>query len=126
MSDQFDLSSILSQAMQMQEQFAEAQADAANAVVTGSAGGGAVKITITGSIQILDVTISPEAVDPADVEMLEDLVRAALIDAITQVDQLQQASMGSIDLGALGGLAGFGSDADFVETIAIDEGPERS
>lgn len=126
MSDQFDLSSILSQAMQMQEQFAEAQADVANAVVTGSAGGGAVKITITGSIQILDVTISPEAVDPADVEMLEDLVRAALIDAITQVDQLQQASMGSIDLGALGGLAGFGSDTDFVETIAIDEGPERS
>jgi len=126
MSDQFDLSSILSQAMQMQEQFAEAQADAANAVVTGSAGGGVVQITITGSIQILDVKISPEAVDPADVEMLEDLVRAALIDAITQVDQLQQASMGSIDLGALGGLAGFGSDTGIVETIAIDEGPERS
>jgi DNA-binding YbaB/EbfC family protein len=126
MSDQFNLSSILSQAMQMQEQFAEAQADAANAVVTGSAGGGVVQITITGSIQILDVKISPEAVDPADVEMLEDLVKAALIDAITQVDQLQQASMGSIDLGALGGLAGFGSDAGIVETIAIDEGPERS
>jgi hypothetical protein len=125
MSDQFDLSSILSQAMQMQEQFAEAQADAANAVVTGSAGGGVVQITITGSIQILDVTISPEAVDPAEIEMLEDLVKAALIDAITQVDQLQQASMGSIDLGALGGFAGFGGDAGIVETIAIDEGPER-
>jgi DNA-binding YbaB/EbfC family protein len=125
MSDQFDLSSILSQAMQMQEQFAEAQADAANAVVTGSAGGGVVQITITGSIQILDVTISPEAVDPADLGMLEDLVKAALIDAITQVDQLQQASMGSIDLGALGGFAGFGGDADIVDTIAIDEGPER-
>ncbi|CAB4601165.1 unannotated protein [freshwater metagenome] len=125
MSDQFDLSSILSQAMQMQEQFAEAQADAANAVVTGSAGGGVVQITITGSIQILDVTISPAAVDPADLGMLEDLVKAALIDAITQVDQLQQASMGSIDLGALGGFAGFGGDADIVDTIAIDEGPER-
>ena len=125
MSDQFDLSSILSQAMQMQEQFAEAQADAANAVVTGSAGGGVVQITITGSIQILDVTISPAAVDPADLGMLEDLVKAALIDAITQVDQLQQASMGSIDLGALGGFAGFGGDAGIVETIAIDEGPER-
>ncbi len=124
MSDQFDLNSILSQAMQMQEQFAEAQATAANAVVTGSAGGGVVQITITGSIQVLDVSISPAAVDPTDLGMLEDLVKAALIDAITQIDQLQQASMGSIDIGALGGLAGFGEPGKVFDTIALDEGPE--
>ena len=125
MSDQFDLNSILSQAMEMQEQFAEAQATAANAVVTGSAGGGVVQITMTGSIQILDVNISPAAVDPTDLGMLEDLVKAALIDAVTQIDQLQQASMGSIDMGALGGLAGFGDGGNVFDTIALDEGPEH-
>ena len=125
MSDQFDLNSILSQAMDMQEQFAEAQAAAANAVVIGSAGGGVVQITMTGSIQILDVSISPAAVDPADLGMLEDLVKAALIDAVTQIDQLQQASMGSIDMGALGGLAGFGDGGNVFDTIALDEDPEH-
>ena len=87
MSDQFDLNALLSQAMDMQSQLMEAQASAAEAEVTGSAGGGAVEITVTGSMQFLDVTISPDAVDPDDVTMLEDLVLAALNDAVAQIDQ---------------------------------------
>jgi nucleoid-associated protein EbfC len=107
-SDQFDINALLSQAMEMQNQLMEAQAEAAEAEITGRAGGGAVEITVTGSMQFLDVAISPEAVDPDDVGMLEDLVLAALNDAIAQIDALQRSSMGSLDLGALGGMTGFG------------------
>ena len=106
MSDQFDLNALLNQAMEMQSQLMDAQAQAADAEVTGRSGGGAVEITVTGSMQFLDVTISPEAVDPGDVAMLEDLVLAALNDAIAQIDEMQRSSMGGIDLGALGGMAG--------------------
>jgi len=107
-SDQFDLNALLNQAMDMQSQLMEAQAQAAEAEVTGRAGGGAVEITVTGSMQFLDVTIRPDAVDPDDVGLLEDLVLAALNDAVAQIDALQRSSIGGLDLGALGGLAGFG------------------
>jgi DNA-binding YbaB/EbfC family protein len=110
-SDQFDLNALLSQAMEMQSQLMEAQAQAAEAEITGSAGGGAVEITVTGSMQFLDVTIRPDAVDPDDVGMLEDLVLAALNDAVAQIDAMQRSSMGGIDLGALGGMAGLGDPA---------------
>lgn len=107
MSDQFDLNAMLSQAMEMQSQLMEAQAEAAQAEITGRAGGGAVEITVTGSMQFLDVSISPDAVDPDDVGMLEDLVLAALNDAIAQIDALQRSSIGTLDLGALGAIPGF-------------------
>lgn len=111
MSDQFDLNALLNQAMEMQSQLIEAQAQAAEAEVTGTAGGGAVEVTVTGSMQFLDVTIRPDAVDPDDVAMLEDLVLAALNDAVAQVDAMQRSSMPAIDLGALG-LGGLGGPAD--------------
>jgi DNA-binding YbaB/EbfC family protein len=107
-SDQFDLNALLSQAMEMQSQLMEAQAQAAEAEISGRAGGGAVEITVTGSMQFLDVTIQPDAVDPDDVGLLEDLVLAALNDAVAQIDAMQRSSMGGIDLGALGDMAGFG------------------
>jgi nucleoid-associated protein EbfC len=138
-SDQFDINALLNQAMEMQSQLMDAQAQAADAEVTGRAGGGAVEITVTGSMQFLDVTISPAAVDPDDVAMLEDLVLAALNDAVAQIDALQQASMP--DLGALGGMAGlagfpgseggafpgFGGvlDAEATEATGPDTEPER-
>jgi DNA-binding YbaB/EbfC family protein len=109
-SDQFDLNALLNQAMEMQSQLIEAQAQAAEAEVTGTAGGGAVEITVTGSMQFVDVTISPDAVDPDDVAMLEDLVLAALNDAVAQIDAMQRASMPAIDLGSLG-LGGLTDDA---------------
>jgi DNA-binding YbaB/EbfC family protein len=108
MSDAPDLGKLLAQAQEMMA----AQADAAEQVVTGQAGGGAVRIQVTGGGEFQSVTISPEAVDPDDVEMLQDLVLAALHDASAQVQQLQQGALGGMmgDLGLDGLLGGGGSE----------------
>ena len=111
MSEQFDLNALLNQAMEMQNQLMEAQAEAAEAEVVGRAGGGAVEITVTGSMQFVDVTISAEAVDPDDVATLEDTVLAALHDAMAQIEALQRSSLGDLDLGVLGGLTGIAPGA---------------
>ncbi|MEZ5229567.1 MAG: YbaB/EbfC family nucleoid-associated protein [Acidimicrobiales bacterium] len=77
-------------------------------VVTGTAGGGKVSIEMTGGGQFVSVSIAPDVVDPDDVELLEELVLAALHNATSQVADLQQEAMGGIDLGGLdlGGLLG--------------------
>ena len=97
-----DLGALLEQAQQMQQQLMDAQA-AADQVVEGHAGGGVVKVTVTGAMEFHSVTIDPDAVDPSDVTMLEDLVLAAIHDAVNQVQALQQQSLGGFG-GALGGL----------------------
>jgi DNA-binding YbaB/EbfC family protein len=99
-----DLNSLLKQAQQMQEQMAEAQATAAEQVVEGQAGGGVVKVAVTGGLEFRSVTIDPAAVDPDDVEMLQDLVLAAVHDAVGKANQLSQQAMGGLDLGDLGRL----------------------
>ena len=95
-----DFGSLLGQAQQMME----ASANAAAEVVEGVAGGGAVRVAVNGRFEFQSVTIAPEAVDPSDVTMLEDLVLAALNDATAQIAENQQSVMG--DLGGLGGLSG--------------------
>jgi DNA-binding YbaB/EbfC family protein len=102
-----DLSQLLQQAQAMQQQLMDAQAQAAEQVVEGVAGGGVVRITVTRDMHNESVTIDPHAVDPADVEMLQDLVLAAIHDAVARVNELQQESMGGLG-GALGGLLGGG------------------
>ncbi len=97
-----DLGSLMEQASQMQAQLAEAQAEAASQVVEGAAGGGAVKVTVTGAGEFRSVSIDPGAVDPDDVGLLEDLVLAALHDATAQVRDLQAGAMGGLG-GLLGG-----------------------
>ncbi len=104
----FDMGSLLEQAMEMQQQLLAAQAEAAEAVVEGHAGGGAVTIRVSGAMVFQSVTIAPEVVDPDDVELLADLILAALHDATDQIAQLQQSSMGGLDLGAMGGALGLG------------------
>ena len=71
-------------AQQMQAEMARAQAELAQLTVEGTAGGGAVKVVATGQQEIVSITIDPEVVDPEDVEMLQDLVLAAVTDALTQ------------------------------------------
>ena len=106
MSDQGpDLGALLQQAQQMQQQLMEAQAAAAEQVHEGVAGGGAVHITVTGGMEFRSVTIRPDAVDPNDVDMLQDLVLAALHDAVNKVNAAQQQALGGLG-GALGGLLG--------------------
>ena len=130
MSDSFDLNAILGQAMEMQQQLLEAQAQAAEAEVTGHAGGGAVAITVSGGMEFRRVEIRPDAVDPDDVTMLEDLVLAALNDAMTQIGEMQQSSLGGLDLGALpdlggmGGLGGLGGPAAPGEGFSLDALPD--
>jgi DNA-binding YbaB/EbfC family protein len=83
---------LLEQAQQMMAK----QAEAAEQEVEGVAGGGAVRIRATGTGQVLSVSISPEAVDPDDVPMLEDLVLAALHDVNAQLAEVQRAAMGPL------------------------------
>ena len=85
-----DLGALLEQAQQMQQQLMDAQAAAAEQMHEGVSGGGAVHITVTGSMEFRSVSIRPDAVDPNDVEMLQDLVLAALHDAVHKVNAAQQ------------------------------------
>jgi len=101
-----DLGALLEQASSMQQHLADAQEQAAATEVEGVAGGGVVKITATGDGTFKTVTIDPDAVDPADVDMLQDLILAALHDVTVKVQELQAASVGGLDLGGLGGLLG--------------------
>ena len=103
MPQQPDINSLLKQAQKMQQQLMEAQQQAAEQVVEGAAGGGVVKVTVTGAMEFRSVKIDPAAVDPDDVEMLEDLVLAAIHDAMAKVQDLSQEAMGGLDLGGLGG-----------------------
>ncbi len=99
----FDLSGLLAQAQSMQQQLLEAQANVATQEVEGQAGGGVVKVRVTGGFEFQSVTIDPSVVDPADVEMLQDLVLAGVRDALAKVNELNAQAMGGFG-GALGGL----------------------
>jgi nucleoid-associated protein EbfC len=91
----------------MQQQLVAAQEELARAEVTGSAGGGLVTATMTGGGDVTAVTIAPAAVDPDDLETLQDLVVAALHDAKRAVDELAARTMGPL-AGGLGGGPGEG------------------
>lgn len=83
-------------AREMQANMAKAQAELAEATVEGTAGGGAVVVILTGTQDIKDIRISKEAVDPEDIETLQDLVRAAFNDALTKSRELAAARLGSV------------------------------
>jgi DNA-binding YbaB/EbfC family protein len=94
---------MLKQAQKMQQQLAVAQAELAEAELTGTAGGGLVTVTITGAGEITAIKIDPKAVDPEDVETLEDLVLAAVHNASEAVRTLTEEKMGPVT-GGMGGL----------------------
>ena len=91
-----NMNQIMKQAQAMQRQLNEAQAKLAESEVTGSAGGGMVEVVLKGDKTPVSVAIKPQAVDPDDVEMLEDLVLAAFNDAISQADALSKELMGPL------------------------------
>jgi DNA-binding YbaB/EbfC family protein len=99
-----DMAQLLKQAQKMQEQLAAAQEELANTEVTGSAGGELVTATMTGSGELTALTIAPAAVDPDDVETLQDLVVAAVRDAQRAVNELAAQTMGPVTGGLGGGL----------------------
>ena len=99
-----DLGSLLDQAQRLQEQLLSAQAAAADTVVEGRAGGGQVVVTMTGEGEPLSVRIDPAVVVPTESDVLEDLVLAAMRDAVDQARQLSHEALGGLgDL--LGGSA---------------------
>lgn len=87
---------ILRQAQELQARLARAQQELEKATVVGTAGGGVVKITMTGHQKVQGVEIAPEAVESKDVEMLQDLVMAAMNDALEKSQQLAQSRLGAI------------------------------
>jgi DNA-binding YbaB/EbfC family protein len=97
-----NMNELLKQAQKMQEQLLAARAEAETQEVEGQAGGGMVKVRVTGGMEFMGVTIDPSAVDPDDVGMLEDLVLAAIRDAVTKAGQISEQAMGGLDLGGLG------------------------
>jgi DNA-binding YbaB/EbfC family protein len=100
-----DINKLMQQAQQMQEQLAQAQEEAATQVVEASAGGGMVTVKATGAGEITEIKIKPEAVDPDDVEVLEDMVLAAVNEAMRSAESLMQSKLGGLAGGL--GLPGF-------------------
>lgn len=95
------MNQIMRQAQQAAQQMQQVQEELANTVVEGTAGGGMVTVQVTGSRDVKSISISPDAVDPEDVEMLEDLIVAALQDAMNQAEQLSASKLGDMGLGGL-------------------------
>ncbi len=99
-----NMNNLMKQAQKMQKQMEEAQKALEEKEFTAAAGGGAVSVTMNGKHEVLSVKIQPDAVDPDDVEMLEDLVMAAVNEVLRKIDDEQASSMSRMT----GGLGGFG------------------
>jgi DNA-binding YbaB/EbfC family protein len=110
----FDMSNLLAQAQAMQSQLMEAQANLESQEIEGSAGGGLVTALVSGTGDLLSLTIKPQAVDPDDTETLADLIVAAVRDASENAKQVAAQAMGPLAGGLGGGLPGldgFGAGA---------------
>ena len=118
-----NLQKMLAEAQAMLAQQQEAQEKLKEQTVDASAGGGMVKVVFSGDMRLQELTIDPDAVDPEDVEMLQDLIIAALNEAIRKAEELQQSQLGgpeaaggfdpmsaleSLGLGGMGGMGGLG------------------
>ena len=98
-----NMQQLMKQAQKMQQQMAAAQEQLAAAELTGTSGGGLVTVTVNGAGEVLAMKIDPKAVDPDDVESLEDLVLAAIRDGARAAQELTATTMGPVS-GAMGGL----------------------
>ena len=87
---------MLARLQQMQERMMKAQEELKEQMSEGSAGGGAVSITVSGGLKVQSLKIAPEVVDPNDIEMLEDLVTAAVNEALQGVQALQMQQLGGL------------------------------
>ena len=102
-----NIQKMMKEAQKMQERLAKAQSDLAEQSIEVSAGGGKVSVTVNGAGDITAIKISPDVVDPQDVEMLEDLVLSGIREAQDASRKLQADTMGKVT-GGLGGLPGLG------------------
>jgi DNA-binding YbaB/EbfC family protein len=105
MPKQPDFGAILKQAQQMQADMAKAQEELKNETVEATVGGGMIHVRMSGDLQLQEIKIDPEAVDPEDVDMLQDMVLAAVNEAIRSAQELASSKMNQAagGLGELGG-----------------------
>ena len=99
-----DFEKLMRQAQQMQEQMSKAQEELARETVEASAGGGMVTVKATGSLEIKEIKIAPQAIDADDPELLADMVLAAVNEALRSAQKLVESKLGS----AMGGMQGLG------------------
>ena len=99
-----NMSNLMKQAQRMQRQMEKSAKELESKEFTAAAGGGAVEVTVTGKKEVSKVKLDPEAVDPDDVEMLEDLIMAATNEALRKADEASAANMAKLTGGLGGGL----------------------
>ncbi|KPL81200.1 nucleoid-associated protein [Herpetosiphon geysericola] len=87
---------MLNQLQQMQKKLMQAQEDLGKTQVEGSAGGGVIEVKMNGHREIISITIAPEAVDPNEIEMLQDLLMLAINDASKKAEEISNAKMGPL------------------------------
>ncbi|MGA0068547.1 MAG: YbaB/EbfC family nucleoid-associated protein [Miltoncostaeaceae bacterium] len=95
---------LMKQMQKMQDDMARVQDELTRETVSASAGGGAVTATVTGALEVVSVEISPDAVDPEDIEMLQDVIVAAINEALRAAQELANQRLGAVT----GGLSGLG------------------
>ena len=100
-----DMDKLLQQVGQMQEQVKKAQDELASETVEATAGGGMVKVIANGTGEIREIKIDPKAIDPSDPEMLEDMILAAVNEAVRSAHSLMESKLGGVAGGTLGGLS---------------------
>lgn len=103
-----NMNNLMKQAQKMQRQMEEQQKALEEKEFVSTVGGGAVKLVMNGKREILSLKLDQDAVDPEDVETLEDLIVAAFRDALNQIDEAQSSQMSSLTGGLGGGLGGLG------------------
>lgn len=105
-----NMNQMMKQVQQMQTDMAKAQEELKHESVEASAGGGMVTVKVSGELEILSLAIDPSAVDPEDVELLQDMVQAAMNEALRAAQDLAAKKMGAVTggLGGGGGLGGLG------------------
>ena len=98
----------MQQAKSMQEKMAKIQEDLAQKTILGTAGGGMVQVTVNGQGEVLSIAVEPQIIDPAEAEMLQDLITAATNDALRKAKDLSQQELGQLTGGLnLPGLTNF-------------------
>ena len=95
-----DLNKMMKQVQQLQNEMLEAQEKLKDEIIEASAGGGMVKVKMTGDLELRELRIDPEAIDPEDAELLEEMITAAVNEALRSAQELAQSKLG----GAAGGL----------------------
>ncbi|MHB8125060.1 MAG: YbaB/EbfC family nucleoid-associated protein [Desulfitobacteriaceae bacterium] len=91
-----NMSQMLKQAQKLQEDMARTQEELQSKTVDASAGGGAVQVVVSGKMEVVELRIKPEAVDPEDVEMLEDLIKVAINEGLRKAQEMTASEMGKL------------------------------